>query len=1307
MHQPIKIDAPPEQDAYSFPVSFAQQRLWIVDQLARDAGAYGMPAAYRLRGPLSVAALRAALQGLLDRHEALRTTFFVEGGTLQQLVHAAASVGLEVEEVDGRLADELAAEARHAFDLAAGPLFRVRLFRLGAGEHVLVLNMHHIVSDGWSHEVLERDLGELYAAAVGGRVVALPDLAIQYADYSVWQRDWMSGEALQQQMAYWRAQLDGLPPLRMPTDFARPAVQCFRGATVRCEIPQEIADALRALAQRAGATLFMTLLAAFHVLLARHAGQTDFAVGSPVAGRNRPELEDVTGCFVNSLVLRNRLAPEQSFRDFLRQVSATVRGALSHQDMPFEKLVAELLPERETNRNPLFQVMFSLRGEGEGGLRLAGLEVDPVTISADVAKVDLTLFVSETAGALRCHLNYGTALFDGPTVRAMLDQFRELLADIVADPGKPVSSLRQMDERARMRELRDWNDTATDYPRTQPLGALFAARAARTPAAVAVRDERAVLAYAELERRSNQLAHHLIGCGVARGEAVGLALPRSVELAIGVLGILKAGGAYLPLDPDYPAERQQFMLDDARVRVLVTGGGAAAPPESARRRVVDLLRDRRAIEARAAEPPCISVGGEDLAYVIYTSGSTGRPKGVCIPHRAVSRLVLETNYLRLGEGDRVAQLSNISFDAATFEIWGALLTGATLEVFARNVLLSPEVFARQLIDRRIGALFLTTALFNRLAAHAPGMFAGVDTVMFGGEAADVASVRKVLAAGAPKRLLNVYGPTECTTFATFHEIVTGDTERSTIPIGLPIGNTQAYVLDAALEPLPVGVCGELYLGGEGLARGYLERPELDTERFVASPFAAGERLYRTGDRVRRRPDGAIEFIGRLDAQLKIRGFRIEPGEIEAQLDAHEDVDSSLVLADGASAEERRLLAYVVPRDGRTIDAARLRDYLKLRLPAYMLPALVLPVPAWPLTVNGKVDRTALPRPGTLALPSAASRPPGNQTELHLCKIWEDLLGVAQVGVTDDFFALGGHSLLAVGMFDAIERLFGKRIPMDTLWYEGGTVETLARVLRQDEGAMAWPTLVPMREQGERRPLFVVHTMGGNLFHYHELVRALGDAQPVYGLQARGVYGKDAPRTTVEAIAEDCIAAMRRVQPAGPYAVVGFSSGGVVAYEMGRQLAAAGERLGAVVLVDTFMPEPTSAGRVVGALRTLFRARSGRDFQERAYHLVLHGLGLDRFRKLVQIGEAQRWAHWSYVPRPCDGTVHLFVAEENERAGRSPARRLRPLLGDRLSAHVLPGTHGSMVKYPHVEALAAQLNRVIALQDPRRGARDLE
>ena len=1295
-------DASEQEQTYAFPMSFAQQRLWILDQLARDVAAYNMPRAYRLLGSVSVAGLETALHGLVDRHESLRTTFASESGSLLQVVHGKYSIELPLDDLSALDAADsrdqrdalVREEVQRTFDLATGPLFRCRLIKVKHDEYVLILNAHHIVSDGWSCEVFERDLGELYDAALANRAPELPELPIQYADYSVWQREWLTGDVFERQMRYWPEQLKDMPVLQLQTDFPRPAVQTFHGASVQCEISSSVADGLRKLGQQAQTTLFMTLLTAFYVLLARYSGQSDIAIGSPFAGRNRPELEEVIGFFVNSLVLRINHSGSLTYLDALQHVREVVLDALSHQDLPFEKLVAELLPNRDTDRNPLFQVMFSLQGAGARRLAFANADIEPLRIPSSVAKVDLTLFVKESEDTLLCTLNYNTDLFTQATARTMLGHFSNLLIDVAANPNNKVSSLRLLDHSEESRIVHEWNETVRDYPRDATLKALFAEQVAAAPNAIAVRDEHSELSYSELDSRSNQLAHYLLECGVEPDQAVGLAVSRSVNLLICILGIIKAGGAYLPLDTSYPRERQDFMLRDARVKVLVTEASQAARLSKSDCRVINLDRDRRTIESRSDKLPLVSLASDNLAYIVYTSGSTGTPKGVCIEHRAVSRLIINTDYVQLGKGDRVAQISNVCFDAATFEIWGALLVGATLEIISRNVLLSPEAFATQLARRQISTMFITTALFNQLAGHSPNLFAGVGTVMFGGEAVDVESVRNVLDQGKPPRLLHVYGPTECTTFATWHEVTPADAALRTIPIGRPISNTRAYVLDEGLNAVPVGVIGELYLGGDGLARGYLNQPELTAEKFIADPFMANERLYKTGDLVRFRPDGAIEFIGRFDNQVKIRGYRIEPGEIESQLNRHAGIESSLVLVDRKDSEDERMVAYVVPVEFDSFKPAVVRDHLAARVPEFMVPAAVVPVQTWPLTANGKIDRTALPKPAVQAGGTVAARAPKTQIELHLCKIWEDVLGVDNVGVTDNFFELGGHSLLAVRLFDAIERLFGKRIPMDTLWYEGGTVETLARILQQDQSAISWPTLVQMQAEGSREPLFFVHTMGGNLFHYDDLVRELGTDRPVYGLQARGVYGMEHPCATVEAIAADCIDAMKSRQSSGPYGIVGFSSGGLVAYEMAQQLRCRGEQVGRLILVDTYAPELSRLARLQSHLMALLRFRSARDFQERFYHLVLHNLGLDRFRNLEQVGEAHRWAHWSYVPRAYSGEVCLFVAEENENTGRSPVQNWRPRIGNRLITQVVPGTHGDMVRHPHVKILSRYLNEIL-------------
>jgi amino acid adenylation domain-containing protein len=699
----------------------------------------------------------------------------------------------------------------------------------------------------------------------------------------------------------------------------------------------------------------------------------------------------------------------------------------------------------------------------------------------------------------------------------------------------------------------------------------------------------------------------------------------------------------------------------------------------------------------AAEPHCTPTRittPTNLAYVIYTSGSTGKPKGAAVPHQAINRLVCNTDYLQLASSDRVAQASNASFDAVTFEIWGALVNGARLVILAKEDVLDAAKLRDQISRHGISALFLTTALFNRFAQQPHPPFGRLTHLLIGGEMLDPHSVRKVISSdGAPRRLLNVYGPTETTTFATWFEIDRARAQENTIPIGRPIANTLIYVLDERRQPVPFGVTGEIYVGGDGVARGYWRRPDLTAESFVPDPFIAtqGALLYRTGDLARRRPDGNVEILGRRDQQVKLRGFRIELGEIEAVLGKHPSLASSVVTIREDTPGDKRLVAYVVPVSGKNPTANELRDFLRRELPDHMLASAYVFLARLPLTPNGKVDRLSLPPPREYTAPGERStvRPRG-QLELHLSKIWEQLLDVGPVGVTDDFFALGGHSLLAAQLIDQIEKHFGKRLPLDVLWYGNATVERLASLIRQDEASVVWPQLVEIKPHGTKAPLFCVHTMGGNLFHYFELAYALDSEQPVFGLQARGVYGREAPRSTVEEIAADCIAAMRSEQPVGPYRIAGFSSGGVVAFEVARQLREAGEAVALLALLDTFAPEVRMRNSVWHKLLKVLRMKNARLLQERILHTVLHGLGRPNIRRLRAVGEAHRWAHWSYRPRPYAGRLTLFVAKQSANFATDPALGWRGLAGGDLDIREVPGTHGLMVKRPVVEELARQL-----------------
>jgi amino acid adenylation domain-containing protein len=1062
----------PREDGMPLPVSFGQERLWFLDRFSPGSATYNLPTFYRLRGELEVPALAAALAALVARHEVLRTVFHAVDGEPQQVVRTPvyAPPGLPLVDLSA-LTDTIRnaeaallarQESARPFDLERGPLLRATLLRLDGAEHLLLLDVHHIVSDGWSVEVMLRELAAFYA----GAGASLPGLPVQYADFAFWQRRWLAGEALAEKLAYWRHRLAGRPAqLDLPADRPRPAVQSFRGGVESLRLPDELALALERTGHEQRATLFMTLLAAFQTLLHRWSGQENVVVGTPTANRNRPEIQELIGFFVNTLVLRSDLAGEPAFGEVLARVREAALGAYAHQDLPFDRLVTELAPERDPARTPLFQVMFALNHGGEGTHSFApGLEAEALEVGEVSSKFDLSLHLTRVGPALHASAEYSSALFDADTVRRMLGHLAALLAGIAADPQARISELPLLSEAERAQLLAGWNETRAEFPRTVPVHRLFAARAAAAPEAPALLWDGGHLTYGELDARASSLARRLRALGVGAGTLVALILERSPELVIAALAVLKAGGGYVPLDPKDPAERLSFVLDDTRAPVVVGNGGAGG----------DLPAARLAREAAHAprllllEGPEMSAEGsgaawddetdaESTAYVIYTSGSTGRPKGVEVPHRAIGRLVIGTDYVHLGPGDRVAHLSNPAFDAAVFEVWGALLNGAALVVVPREIALAPARLADLLRAREVTTMFLTTALFNLMVREAPGAFATLRDVLFGGEAVDPAVVRLCLAAGPPARLLHVYGPTESTTFTTWHRVTAVD-EGDTVPIGQPLANTTVHVVDRRLRPVPVGVPGELTIGGDGLAHGYLHRPGLTAERFVPDPFAvtagAGSRLYRTGDLVRRRAGGEIEFLGRLDTQVKVRGFRIELGEIEAALLTHPAVGAAVVLAREDSPGDRRLAAYVVAREPEPRpDAAELRAFLEQRLPAYMVPSAFVGLAALPLNPNGKVDRRALPAPEAPES-GGAYVAPRTDLEREVAAVWAEVLGVERIGLYDNFWHLGGHSLLATKVLSRLHAALGVDLPVATIFNAptlAGFAAALGRAVLEDPG----------------------------------------------------------------------------------------------------------------------------------------------------------------------------------------------------------------------------------------------------------------
>ncbi|MBZ4336625.1 non-ribosomal peptide synthase/polyketide synthase, partial [Corallococcus sp. AS-1-12] len=1056
------------------PLSFAQQRLWFLDQLTPGDASYNIPTALRLTGQVDVESLRRAFEALVARHDALRTTFRDVEGQATQHIHPPGTWALPLIDLstlpEAQREDEaqrkVETDARQPFDLRNGPLLRTALVRLTAEEHLLLVTMHHIVSDGWSMGVLVRELVAFYEAFSTGQAPALAPLPVQYTDFAAWQRDWLQGETLDAQLGYWKQQLSGAPAtLELPTDHPRPAIQSHAGATHAVRIPQETSEALKALAQREGATPFMVLLAAWQVFLSRYAGQDDITVGSPIAGRTQAEAEGLIGFFVNTLVLRARVTPEDSFRQLLAQVRGTTLAAYEHQHVPFEKLVEVLQPVRDASRSPLFQVMFVLQNAPGEALRVPGLTFRQVVAEGHSAKFDLTLTLQDSPQGFTGWMEYSTALFERSTIERMGSHLRTLLEAVAAKPEQPVAGLSLLSSEERQRVLVEWNDTAVASPTDVPVHVHFARQAQRTPEAVALVLGDATLTYAQLDSRANQLAHHLWALGIAPGARVGIAVERSFELVTALLAVLKVGAAFVPVDRNAPVERIEALLEDADVSVTLAHQPFASLLPSTGTRVW-LDAQSAEIAARPTHAPEVRVEGEALAYVMFTSGSTGRPKGVSVPHRGITRLVLGSTFMRFGPDEVWLQAAPVAFDASTLEIWGALLHGAKL-VLAPPHSLSLEELAAQLRHHHVTSLWLTAALFEQMALHQGEALAGVRQVLAGGDVLPAARVREHLARlpeGAT--FLNGYGPTENTTFSTTFAMHRDSVVGGSVSIGRPLSNSTVYVLDASLCPVPVGVAGEVYVGGQGLAWGYLNRPELTAERFVPHPFAStpGERLYRTGDKARWKEDGTLDFLGRVDFQVKVRGFRIELGEVEAVLRSATGVNEAIVVARGTDAD-KRLIGYVTASVGHSLDTDALKAGLKQHLPEYMVPSAVMVLDALPLNANGKVDRKALPEPEE-STRAAAYVAPRTATEKQLAALYSEVLRVERVGLHDDFFALGGHSLLATQLVSRVRATLGLELPLRTL-FDAPTVAALALKLADARPAAArgTPPLRPASRTG--------------------------------------------------------------------------------------------------------------------------------------------------------------------------------------------------------------------------------------------------
>jgi amino acid adenylation domain-containing protein len=1305
-------------------LSFAQQRMWFLHQLDSSSPFYNESLQIQIVGALNVTVLEQSINEIIRRHEALRTTFPMIEGLPFQAIAPTLSITLPVVNLQGlteaSVQQLVAREIRQPFDLVTGPLLRVTLLHLSPETYLLILTMHHIITDGWSMEIFLKELGTLYQAFTNGEPSPLPELAIQYADFSVWQRKWLTGEVMQKQLDYWKQQLADAPPLlKLPTDYPRPPVQTFCGATRLFELDPDLTFQLKTLSQKSGVTLFMTLLTAFVTLLYRYSSQKDICVGFPIANRDYSELDPLIGFFVNTLVLRTQIEGNPSFSELLEKVGHLALDAYAHQNAPFEQVVEALKPERSLGYNPLFQVTFAMHNLLLDTFDLPGIKLTPSRVERGTSQFDLSLGIRQTQKGLTGSWEYNSDLFEPDTIARMTGYFQTLLEAIVANPDQRVGELPLLTESERYQLLVEWNNTTKEYPFDKCIHELFEEQVKRSPDAIAVILEGEQMTYRELNQRANRIAHHLRALGVGPEVLVGICVERSPLMIVGLLGILKAGGAYVPLDPGYPAERLAYMLSDSQVKVLLTQEKFASSLPVSAARVICLDSDWQNIGDRCEENLLTNVKTSNLAYVIYTSGSTGSPKGVMIEHRSIVNFTSSViTIYNITPSDRVLQFASIAFDWAAIELFPCLSAGGTIVLRTDEMLVSSSRFVQRCREWEVTIMDWPTShwyqVMVELAAAEETLPESLRVVSVGGEAVSPETLKlwQLCVKGLvnPPQLLNGYGPTEATVVATYYdlsEFITKNPAASCVPIGTPIGNLTTYILNHHLQPVPIGVPGELHIGGLGLARGYLGRPDLTAEKFIPNPFSnePGARLYKTGDRVRYRPDGNIEFLGRIDHQVKIRGFRIELGEIETALCQHPEVRECAVIVTTKESGDKQLVAYIVAKLSK-LTISKLRSFLQQKLPNYMVPAAFVILESLPLTPNGKVDRRALPAPDKSSFTDTGFVPPKDALERQLAQIWSEILDVESVGVKDNFFALGGHSLLAVRLMAKIKQEFGKSLPLATL-FQSPTIADFANLIKTEKDIPTDFCLVPIQPKGNKSPFFCVHAVGGEVLCYADLAGYLGLEQPFYALRSLGLDGSCEPLTRIEDMAATYIKALQTIQPEGPYQLGGWSIGGAIAFEMAVQLKASGQMVSILALIDSYAPiqkfkDPllmdeaillvdwvknlsglsNKALSISAEILRLLETQEQLNYvleQAKEVGLLPKEMEQKQGSSLFRVFKANSQAIARYTPQPYLGRITFFYADESMKQNQDPSLGWAALAVGSITTHNIPGNHYSIIE----------------------------
>jgi amino acid adenylation domain-containing protein len=1319
----VNQSIPKRKQQNNLPLSFAQQRLWFIERLLPEGAIYNMAFGVRLIGSLNVDALERSFGEIIRRHEVLRTSFPIVDGTPVQHIAPAGPINLRVIDLSaldhGQREDKVRAlnalEEQKPFDIASGPLMRMMLLKISEQEHVLLLTMHHIINDGWSTGVLVKEVAEFYRAYSLGEAPQIEELPIQYGDYALWQRESLQGEVLEAQLAYWRENLAGAPAaIDLPTDKPRPTVKTSSGAEKSVFMGNGLLHRLKSFSQQEGVSLFMLMLAAFKVLLYRYTSQEDILVGTPIAGRNRSEMERLIGFFINTLVLRTDLSGDPTFYELLGRVRKVALGAFKHQDIPFEKLVEELQPERDTSREPLLQVVFVVQNAPTEPLQLPGLTLSSLPATSSSSEFDLTLVINESGEDVGASINYATDLFEERSIERLLRHYHTLLEDIVTNPGKRISRLSLLSEAERAQLLPHFSGEESTHKNTACIHELFQQQVEQSPDAIALAYEGEQLTYKELNERANQVAHYLISRGVKAETLVGICMERGFEMIVGLLGVLKAGGAYVPLDPAYPKARLEYMVRDSGAELILTQQRLIEQMPETSAEKVSIDGQWEEISRQSRENTASKVDADNLAYVMYTSGSTGEPKGVMVQHKGLVNLSYAQGELfDVSPEDRVLQFASISFDASISEIMMALSRGARLCLARQSELIPGPEFVKMLEREKISNVTMPP---SALAVMPEAELKEMKTLIVAGETCSAEIVRKWKKG---RRMYNAYGPTETSVCATAGECEGGNRRPD---IGEAIKNTNVYILDKEMEIVPVGVSGEIYVGGEGLARGYKGRAEVTADKYRPNPHGGkGERMYATGDIGRRRDDGKIEYIGRKDEQVKVRGFRIETGEIESALIQHEFVRDAVVSLYNAGNGNNQLIGYVVPEREHEISASDLKQFLSQRIPEYMLPAAFISLSSIPLTPNGKVDRRNLPLPDLQRLRVQKDCvAPSTESEMAVAAIWKDVLGLSEVSIDESFFDIGGHSLSLVQVQSRLNSRFETDVAMIEL-FRYSTIRRLAEYLDQAElssdSALRKPPslLAELRAGDSDHPLFLIHGMGGGIFNYRDLASQFDGNQAVYGIQAMGLDGSEEPFDRVELMASHYIEVMRERQPEGPYFLGGASFGGLVAYEMAQLLSAQKQKVDFLALIDTpgpgQMPErPEGDANILSSLLGNVISLPADQLQMldpdeqivfaleqmRAANVLPSGIGFTEAKRILKIWRTNAEAMFDYVPRPYTGRVTFFRAVD--RSGGYPPNPESPwidMAGDGIEIHVVPGNHNTMLLNPNAETLVRKLKGCIS------------